>query len=182
MLFDYKNYLQELREHAKPEKRKIIERWDKVSNADSIQEEPYYAYLKKFKTLPYKIPEELSNDFDWELLLQLAASSFSSELAFVFTDSEENVEFTKEMLLPELSIDVSSENQRVCKDVSELWSFQILRLFEIYLEEQINLHMLKTEDDSENDAIEAERERILANYEKKYNEAQNIIKRKTCFV
>ena len=44
------------------------------------------------------------------------------------------------------------------KTVSELRSFQILRLYEIYIEEQMNLHALKKEDESEQAAIDGERE------------------------
>ena len=44
------------------------------------------------------------------------------------------------------------------KTVSELRSFQILRLYEIYIEEQMNLHALKAEDENEKNAIEQERE------------------------
>ncbi|MEI8252342.1 MAG: hypothetical protein WCG25_00995 [bacterium] len=43
------------------------------------------------------------------------------------------------------------------KTVSELWSFQVLRLYEIYVEEQMNLHALKAEDENEKNAIDQER-------------------------
>jgi hypothetical protein len=45
--------------------------------------------------------------------------------------------------------------------VSELRSFQILRLYEIYIEEQMNLHSLKAEDENEKNTIDAEREMRL---------------------
>jgi hypothetical protein len=51
------------------------------------------------------------------------------------------------------------------KTVSELWSFQILRLYEIYIEEQINLHILMHEDEEEKSALTQEREMRL----KKWN-------------
>jgi len=47
------------------------------------------------------------------------------------------------------------------KTVSELRSFQILRLYEIYLEEQMNLHALKAEDENEKNTIDQEREMRL---------------------
>lgn len=43
------------------------------------------------------------------------------------------------------------------KTLSELWSFQMLRLYEIYIEEQMNLQILKKEDQEDGGAIEAER-------------------------
>jgi len=56
-----------------------------------------------------------------------------------------------------LYIAVKSGDQSVVKKVSELRSFQIQRLYEIYIEEQINLHILKQEDENEKNAIEQER-------------------------
>ena len=57
----------------------------------------------------------------------------------------------------ELFIAVKSGDQSVVKTVSELWSFQVLRLYEIYIEEQMNLQILKKEDESESGAIDQER-------------------------
>ncbi|PID34850.1 MAG: hypothetical protein CR971_01120 [candidate division SR1 bacterium] len=39
-----------------------------------------------------------------------------------------------------------------------MWSYQIQRLYEIYVEEQINLHILKSESEQEKNAIDQERE------------------------
>jgi hypothetical protein len=44
------------------------------------------------------------------------------------------------------------------KKVSELRGFQILRLYEIYVEEQMNLQILIAEDEKEKEAIVAQRE------------------------
>lgn len=162
MLFDYLTFLEELREHQNPEKRKVIERWKKISSANRIEKEPYYAYLNKFKVsdIPYKVPEELSADFNWHLLFQLVAGSFSSDYKLKYPNLGETDtnEFISEKELPELYISVKSGNVSVIKKVSELWSFQILRLFEIYIEEQINLHTLMLEDKNEANVIEMERE------------------------
>ena len=51
------------------------------------------------------------------------------------------------------------------KTVSELRSFQILRLYEIYIEEQMNLHALKAEDENEKNTIDQEREMRLKRWE-----------------
>jgi L-rhamnose mutarotase len=42
--------------------------------------------------------------------------------------------------------------------VSELRGFQILRLYEIYIEEQMNLQILIAEDEKEKEAIMSQRE------------------------
>ncbi|MFZ5341491.1 MAG: hypothetical protein ACOZBL_02850 [Patescibacteria group bacterium] len=36
-------------------------------------------YVNKLNVLPYKVPEELKEDFDWNLLMQLVGASFSSD-------------------------------------------------------------------------------------------------------
>ncbi len=83
---------------------------------------------------------------------QLVVGSFSSDYEL---KKEEN---KKEK---ELYIAVKSGEQSVVKMVSELRSFQILRLYEIYIEEQMNLHSLKAEDENEKNTIDQEREMRL---------------------
>lgn len=162
MLFNYLEFLEELRKHRNPEKRKVIKRWEKISSATRIEEEPFYAYLKKFNmnNISYKVPKKLSTDFDWELLFQLVAGSFSCEyqLTSPNLDKTDTNVVISEKDLPELYISVKSGNASVTKRVSELWSFQILRLYEIFLEEQINLNALMLEDENESNPIEMERE------------------------
>lgn len=50
------------------------------------------------------------------------------------------------------------------KTLSELWSFQVLRLYEIYIEEQLNMHILRGEDE-EQGAIDAERDMRLKKWQ-----------------
>ena len=156
MLFDFQAFIEELRE--KPEKRQIVEKYESVVgaiNGDIKDQERYEEYVSKFSPIAYNIPEELKEDFDWDLLQQLVISSFSSDY-----------ELKKEENLPvkELYIAVKSGDQSVVKTVSELRSFQILRLYEIYIEEQMNLHSLKKEDENEQVAIEGERVAKIARW------------------
>jgi L-rhamnose mutarotase len=55
-------------------------------------------------------------------------------------------------------ISVQSGDQVVVKKVTELRGFQMLRLYEIYAEEQMNLQVLIAEDEKEKAAIMAQRE------------------------
>ncbi|MDR0649968.1 MAG: hypothetical protein LBG59_00740 [Candidatus Peribacteria bacterium] len=113
-------------------------------------------YLAKFSVQPYLTPEELEDDFDWDMLQKLVLGSFSSDYELKKDEKKKGFD---------LFIAVKSGDQSVVKTVSELWSFQILRLYEIYIEEQINLHILMHENEEEKNALTAEREMRL----KKWN-------------
>lgn len=150
MLFDFQAFIEELRE--KPEKKQIVEKYEQLVwpiEWDIKDQEWYTEYLVKFTPIDYNIPEELKEDFDWGLLQQLVLGSFSSDY---------EVKKEKDQEKKELYIAVKSWEQSVVKTISELWSFQILRLYEIYLEEQMNLHALRKEEEAEQAAIDLERE------------------------
>ncbi len=145
MLFDFQAFIEELRE--KPDKKQIVEKYEKRvwPIKGGVKDQIWYTeYLVNFQSHPYKMPNELKNDFDWNLLQQLVIGSFSSDYELKKIENEE---------LRDLYIAVKSGEQSVVKTVSELRSFQILRLYEIYVEEQMNLHALKYEDDKEKNAI-----------------------------
>lgn len=150
MLFDFQAFIEELREKA--EKKQIVEKYETLFGPITwgIQDQIRYTeYLIKFDAIPYAIPEELKNDFDRNMLQQLVVGSFSSDYELKKEEGKKE---------KELYIAVKSGDQSVVKTVSELRSFQILRLYEIYIEEQMNLHSLKAEDENEKNAIEQERE------------------------
>ena len=150
MLFDFQAFIEELREKA--EKKQIVEKYETLFGpiqGDIKDQIRYTEYLSKFEPLPYAVPEELKNDFDRDLLAQLVLWSFSSDYELKKDEGKKE---------KELYIAVKSGDQSVVKTVSELRSFQILRLYEIYIEEQMNLHALKAEDENEKNAIDQERE------------------------
>ncbi len=150
MIFSFKTFVDELREN--PEKKEVVEKYEKYFGAitGEITDQLWYTeYVGKFATVPYRVPEELKNDFDWVLLMQLVGWSFSSDGILDTDDTEQG---------PEFLISVQSGEQIVVKKVSELWGFQILRLYEIYAEEQMNLHILIAEDEKEKEAIIAQRD------------------------
>jgi hypothetical protein len=155
MLFDFNAFIWELREN--PEKKEIIEKYEKAFWKISWwlkDQNRYTNYLINFKPQSYKVPEELENDFDRDLLQQLVLGSFSSDYEL----KKENWENK-----PELYIAVKSWDQSIVKKVSELRSFQIQRLYEIYIEEQLNLEILRSDnDDSEwNEKKAIDQERIM---------------------
>ena len=149
MFFDFQSYIAELRE--KDEKKETVEKYEKFFwpvQGDIKEQLWYHEYVTNFKPVSYLVPEEIKDDFDRELLIQLVAASFSSDGVFDVNNGKENADFV---------ISVQSGDQVVVKKVSELWGFQILRLFEIYIEEQMNLQILIAEDEKEKEAILAQR-------------------------
>ena len=149
MLFDFQEYITQLREN--PDKKEIVEKYEKFvwPIVWDLKDQVWYKdYVSKFETLPYKVPEELKDDFDWELLMQLVAASFSSDGLLEFEEWEDLLEFM---------ISVTSWDTSIVKKVSELWWFQIRRLYEIYVEEQMSLQTLMNEDEKEKEIVEAQR-------------------------
>lgn len=154
MLFDFPAFIEELRE--KEDKKEIVEKYEKYfwKIQWDIKDQIWYTdYLSKFPIQSYLTPEDLEDDFDWDVLQKLVIGSFSSDYELKQDDKDG---------WWELYIAVKSWDQSIVKTVSELWSFQILRLYEIYIEEQMNLQILMSEEDeeweSEKDALISERE------------------------
>ena len=141
MLFDFQAFIEELRE--KPEKKQIVEKYESLFGpiqGDIKDQMRYTEYLVKFEPLPYETPEELKSDFDRDLLEQLVIGSFSSDYEL----KKEEGKWEKE-----LYIAVKSGDQSVVKTVSELRSFQILRLY----------------DENEKNTIDQEREMRLKRWD-----------------
>lgn len=151
MLFDFLNFVDELRE--KEDKKSIVEKYEKYfwKIQWDIKDQVWYTdYLSQFPYEPYTTPEDLEDDFDWDILQKLVIGSFSSDYELKQNNDG----------LWELYIAVKSWDQSIVKTVSELWSFQVLRLYEIYIEEQMNLQILMNEDeeDWEKEALISERQ------------------------
>ena len=111
-LFNFETFIEELRQNE--EKRTIIQEYeDKVLGGKpitgKIEDQKWYKdYLSKIKPIPnYKVPEELESDFDWKLLFQLIAGSFSSEYKLETLEDESS--------LPELTITVKNNDQKIEK-------------------------------------------------------------------
>lgn len=159
-LFNFQGFLSDLREN-KPE---IVEDYEKNYGGlegKDCQDLPFYKdYLSKFQVADelkekLQVPEELRDDFDYFLLLLLVMGSFSSEYYFDYRDVTD---------LVRLKIMVKNGDQEIAKDLDGLWSFQIQRLFEIYVEEQMNLENLMAQSEQEKRAINKEREMRLKRF------------------
>ncbi|KGN77150.1 hypothetical protein HR17_00420 [Porphyromonas gulae] len=148
-LFNFSEFIEEQRNN--PEEKNKIEEYERYYGPipPSIEQQIWYrTYVSKF--LPYTkgfhIPEEVEEDFDWDLLIALIVSSFSSK----YVIKRPNRIFFRPDDKAELQIFVGKDDQEVTKSLSELWSFQIFRLFEIYIKEQIGMQTILAECDGEN--------------------------------
>ncbi len=165
-MFDLKDFLDNLKEN--PQKKDTYEKYNNLihplDNISNIKELKIYSYLKKFETrelLNYlKKPEFWDEDFDYDILLKLVFGSFSSESDFIFDIKEEKMR---------LFIVVKANEKKVKKYLNELWGFQIARMFEIYIEEQMNLFILAAEDEKEKKIVEKEQKQRLENFNKILN-------------
>ncbi len=167
MLFDFPAFIEELRE--KEDKKEIVEKYEKYfwKIQWDIKNQIWYTdYLSQFSTQAYLTPEDLEDDFDWDILQKLVIGSFSSDYELKQDDKDGKWE---------LYIAVKSWDQSIVKTVSELWSFQILRLYEIYVEEQMNLQILMNEEEEEweKEALISERQVRL----KKWNAVLDTLNR-----
>ncbi len=169
MLFDFPAFIEELRE--KEDKKEIIEKYERFfwKIQWDIKDQIWYTdYLSKFWSQDYLTPEDLEDDFDWDILQKLVIGSFSSD--YELKQDEKDGDW-------ELYIAVKSWDQSIVKTVSELWSFQILRLYEIYIEEQMNLQILMNE---ENEEWESEKEALISERQvrlKKWNAVLDTLNR-----
>ncbi len=167
MLFDFPAFIEELKE--KEDKKEIVEKYEKYfwKIQWDIKDQIWYTdYLSQFPTQVYLAPEDLDDDFDWDMLQKLVIGSFSSDYELKQEDKDG---------WWELYIAVKSGDQSIVKTVSELWSFQILRLYEIYIEEQMNLQILMNEEEEwwEKEALISERQVRL----KKWNAVLDTLNR-----
>lgn len=144
MLFDFLKFVEDLRE--KEDKKEVIQKYEKHFGPieGDIKDQSWYTeYMSLFAIRPFALPEDIADDYDWDLLEQFIAASFSSEWTFEKNDDGE-LEFV---------VSVTSGDKVVVKKISELRGFQIVRLYEIYIEEQMNLQILMKENEVEKEEI-----------------------------
>ena len=174
ILFNFQEIINNLREkEAKKGKKEFFKgQLDAITEETEFEDLPFYKeYLAAFdlehelKGVELNYPPELEEyKEDFFTLFKLVAGSFSSTSKLVH-----NAELDKADLL----ITVVSGEQSVTKNLYELWSFQIVRLFEIYVEEQLNLEGLRCESEEGRNDIEKERKVKLMVYRKKLRQYVN---------
>ena len=149
MLFDLITFVEELKEQEgkKELATKYVEYFGEI-HGTIVDQFRYQEYVGKFVCPEYHVPEYIKDKFDRVLLAQLSIASFSAEVIF---------EVGPHSPLPECVISVESDGTTITKMVSELRGFQVLRLFEIYCEEQMQLAVHMHDDTKEKEEIEQQR-------------------------
>ena len=72
LLFNFQDFISEMREKA--DKKEIVEKYEQLYGpiqGDIYDQVRYTDYLSKFSYVAYATSEELSDDFDWDLLQKL---------------------------------------------------------------------------------------------------------------
>ena len=170
-LFNFFDIIEGLKEKHNGEEtfEKFIEDFDENS---TIEDMPFYKhYVSKFDVerafegfnLSATEMEILSKD-DLFLLFRLILASFSSSYDILYDKQSHSID---------LSISVTHGERSVTKTVSELWSFQIIRLFEIYVNEQIDLGFIEDDYQEEAEQLKEERKKRLMVFEKKMQQVHN---------
>lgn len=161
-LFNYQAIVEEVREKQQQEQEddttpiKIL---DKISPTSDIEDLPFYHdYLSRFDVesvfADYHLAAEDGNSVatrdDLLMLFRFVVASLSSSYEIVYDEESNSVD---------LAITVQSEGVSLTKSIKELYSIQVIRLFEIYLNEQIELYALEC--DLEEDTEEANEDKRI---------------------
>lgn len=162
--FDFQDILAQQKEkHAGKEQfDKLME---SVDENTIIEDMPFYKnYLSRFEvekafdgmSLAAEEKNQLSQK-ELYLLFRMVFASFSSTYEILYDKPTNSVD---------ISISVKSGDQKITKSVAELWSFQIIRLFEIYMNELFEFSICDF-DAEEIESFEAEQKVRLMIFEKK---------------
>jgi hypothetical protein len=158
MMYNLNAHIQELLNDA--EKCSIVTNYEKYYGSIPcyVQHlQVHREYLSKFDLgdIPLNLPKGLERDFNYKLLLRLGLASFSTEVNFELSGSN-NIE---------VLFTVKTDDAQITKRLSELWGFQILRLFQVFVEEQINMEVLAASDAEEMTTIYVQRANKLREFE-----------------
>lgn len=144
-IFNYDSFVKKYSKDE--EKGDYIKSYDEmihIGTGSTIEDHPFYRdYLSKFNTsFELVTPEDVvMSPQEWDLLTRLIMGSFSSSYILMI-DDEWKKNPTDEIKVRIRVLTKSGDNY-VARFVDELFSFQIKRLFEIYVCEQIELLMLQ---------------------------------------
>lgn len=170
-MFNFQNIIAELKEKHDGEEKfeKFIEGFDENSVIEDMSF--YKDYLSKFDVERAfdgfnltAVENDLLSKDDMFLLSRLILASFSSSYDILFDKQSNSIDF---------SVSVTSGEQSITKKISEIWSFQIMRLFDIYVNEQIELS-IEDYDLEELEDLKEQRKIRLIVFEKKVRQIHDL--------
>jgi hypothetical protein len=174
ILFNFQEIINDLREKEAEKNKDVFFKGqlEAITEETELEDLPFYKeYLASFdlehelKGVELNYPPEFEEcKEDFFTLFKLVAGSFSSNY---------KLEYNAEIDKADLLITVVSGEQSITKNLNDLWSFQIRRLFEIYVEEQFNLEGLRGESEGGRSSIDKERKVKLMVYRKKLRQYEN---------
>ena len=170
-MFNFKNIIADLKEKHEGEEKfeKFIEGFDENS---VIEDMPFYKdYVSKFDVERAfdgfnltAVENELLTKDDMFLLSRLILASFSSSYDILYDKQSNSIDF---------SVSVTSGEQSITKKISEIWSFQIMRLFDIYINEQIEISIEDYDSEELEDLKEQQKIRLMV-FEKKVRQIHDL--------
>ena len=170
-MFDFQNIIAQLKEKHDGEEKfeKFIEGFDENS---VIEDMPFYKdYVSKFDVERAfdgfnltTVENELLSKDDLFMLFRLILASFSSSYDILYDKPSNSIDF---------SVSVTSDDKSITKKISELWFFQIMRLFEIYVNEQIEIS-IGDYDPEELEDLKDQRKIRLMVFEKKVRQIHDL--------
>ena len=170
-MFNFQNIIAELKEKHDGEEKfeKFIEGFDENSVIEDMSF--YKDYLSKFDVERAfdgfnltAVENDLLSKDDMFLLSRLILASFSSSYDILYDKQSNSIDF---------SVSVTSGEQSITKKISEIWSFQIMRLFDIYVNEQIELS-IEDYDLEELEDLKEQRKIRLIVFEKKVRQIHDL--------
>lgn len=174
-LFNFQGIVSDLRDKVREDEEKgkdLKPMLDAITEDTELEDLPIYKeYLSIFDveqdlgSLRMHYPSEMEDcKAEFMTLLRFVVASFSSSY---------ELEYDKETDSVDLLITVVGGDQKITKKLYDLWSFQISRLFEIYLEEMLNLEALRHLSEGERKSIDEERKMRFMVYQKKVRQLKN---------
>ena len=166
-LFNFQSIIKGIRDNVKSGKKLQCEQLlDDITEETEYEELPLYKeYLSLFDVehdlgdLELLFPSALDEfKADAPSVLRLVAASFSTTY---------DLQYNAETNSVDLIIAVKNQEKSITKKLKDLWSFQIIRLFENYIEEQLNLEALRLNSEAGKRSIEEERKVKLMVFQKK---------------
>jgi len=152
MKFDYKLFIEKNR--GKEFMQDVIIEYEETFGGfpDKLEEEEWFIgnclkYIDLYRE--YRVPDEVRDDFDWQLLFLLTCSSLAQDVKFIVP----NKVILDDRNDLDLQITVSGNKITVVKLVSELFGSQIEKLYEIYISEQLHLEILSKKEPAESKAL-----------------------------